>query len=409
MQLTEEMIQQLKADLKLAKNYNDLMGENGAIKKLIKSTLEGMLEEELTEHLGYTKYSPEGKNSGNNRNGKTSKTLKNDSGEIELQIPRDRNGSFDPIIVEKYQKTLGPIEDKIISMYAKGMTTRDIQSHLTELYGLELSPTLISNITAKIIDLAEQWQNRPLEKVYSIVFFDAIHYKIRDESKKVRSRAAYTCLAVDSNGHKDLLGLWISEAEGANFWLNVLTELKNRGVEDIFIACIDGLKGFPEAIQAIFPKTEIQLCVIHQIRNTLRYIASKDQKQFMKQLKDVYKAPTEQAALDNLALLKENWEKKYPLALKSWQDNWNNLATYFKYPQEIRTIIYTTNAVEALHRQFRKVTKSKSLFPNDDALKKSLFLAYRDLSKKWTMPIRNWAIVINHFSVYFKERFNDFS
>jgi len=409
MNLTEEMIEQLKADLSKAKSYNDLMGKDGAIKKLISKTLEQMLEAELTEHLGYERYSSDGKNSGNSRNGKTHKTLKNDNGEIELTVPRDRNGEFDPVIVKKYEKTIGPIEDKIISMYAKGMTTRDIQTHITELYGIDISPTLVSNITNKIVHLAQEWQNRPLEKIYSIVFFDAIHYKIRDESRKVTSKAAYTCLAVNMEGHKDLLGLWISEAEGANFWLNILTELKNRGVEDIFIASIDGLKGFPEAINTIFPKTEIQLCIIHQIRNTLKYVASKDQKQFMKELKEVYKAPTEEAALINLDRLEESWGKKYSLAIKSWRNNWDNLATFFKYPQEIRTVIYTTNAVEALHRQFRKVTKSRSLFPNDDALKKMLYLAYRDLSKKWTMPIRNWALVLSNFSIYFKDRFDDFT
>ncbi|MCZ7604208.1 MAG: IS256 family transposase [Melioribacteraceae bacterium] len=403
------MIEQLKADLSKAKNYEDLMGKDGAIKKLISKTLEQMLEAELTEHLGYERYSPDGKNSGNSRNGKTHKTLKNDNGQIELTVPRDRNGEFDPVIVKKYEKTIETIEDKIISMYAKGMTTRDIQTHVTELYGIDISPTLVSNITNKIVHLAEEWQNRPLEKVYSIVFFDAIHYKIRDESRKVVSKAAYTCLAVNIEGHKDLLGLWIGEAEGANFWLNILTELKNRGVEDLFIASIDGLKGFPEAINSVFPKTEIQLCIIHQIRNTLRYVASKDQKQFMKELKEVYKAPTEEAALINLNRLEETWGKKYSLATKSWRINWDNLATFFKYPEEIRTVIYTTNAVEALHRQFRKVTKSRSLFPNDDALKKMLYLAYRDLSKKWTMPIRNWSLVLSNFSIYFKDRFDEFT
>ena len=408
MELTSQMIEQLKADLSEAKTYSDLMGKDGAIKKLLAKSIEQMLESELTEHLGYDKYSPIGKNSGNSRNGKTHKTLKNDNGEIEITVPRDRNSKFDPVIVKKYEKTIGPIEDKIISMYAKGMTTRDIQTHVTELYGIDISPTLVSNITNKLIDLAEQWHSRPLEKAYSIVFFDAIHYKIRDEdTRKVVSKAAYTCLAIDFEGHKDLLGLWVSEAEGANFWLTVLTELKNRGVEDIFIACIDGLKGFPEAINSVFPKTEIQLCIIHQIRNTLRYIASKDQKEFMKDLKPVYKAATEEAASLNLKTLEEKWGTKYPLPIKSWKNNWDNLATFFKYPQEIRTAIYTTNAVEAVHRQFRKVTKSKSLFPNDDALKKMLFLAYRDLSKKWTMPIRNWALVISHFSIYFEDRFFD--
>jgi transposase-like protein len=409
MELTEKMIEQLKADLSKAKTYDDLMGKDGAIKNLMAKSLEQMLEAELTEHLGYEKHSPLGKNTGNSRNGKSHKRLKNDNGEIDITIPRDRNGEFDPIIVKKYEKTIGPIEDKIISMYSKGMTTRDIQTHITELYGIDISPTLVSNITNKIVHLAEEWQNRPLEKIYSIVFFDAIHYKVRDDSRKVTTKAAYTCLAVDIEGHKDLLGLWVSEAEGANFWLTVMTELKNRGVEDIFIACIDGLKGFPETINTVFPKTEIQLCVIHQIRNTLKYVASKDQKKFMKQLKEVYKAPTEEAALLNLDTLEENWGKKYSLAIKSWRNNWANLSTFFKYPEEIRTVIYTTNAVEAVHRQFRKVTKNRALFPNDDALKKMLFLAYRDLSKKWTMPIRNWALVLSNFSIYFEDRFDVFN
>jgi transposase-like protein len=408
MEFTDKMIEQFKADLKGAKTYEDLMGKDEAIKKLIAKSLEQMLESKLTEQLGYEKYSPEGKNTGNSRNGKTRKTLKNDKGEIEITVPRDRNGEFDPIIVKKYERTIGPIEDKIISMYAKGMTVRDIQSHIQELYGLDVSATLISNITDKIVHIATEWQNRLLESMYPIVFFDAIHYKVKDESKKVTSKAAYTCLGVEVSGRKDLLGLWVGEAEGANFWLSVLTELKNRGVQDILVACVDGLKGFPDAINTVFPKTEIQLCIIHQIRNTLKYIATKDQKEFMKQLKPVYSAPTEEAALENLNILEENWSKKYSLALKSWKQNWDNLATFFKYPEEIRTVIYTTNAVEAVHRQFRKVTKAKSLFPNDDALKKMLYLAYRDLSKKWTMPIRNWSIVISNFSIMFEERLKPF-
>ena len=404
MELTPEMIEQLKADLKTARTYQDLMGENGAIKKIIKASLEGMLDAELTEHLGYEKYSPTGRNTGNSRNGKTHKTLKNDNGEIELTIPRDRNGSFDPVVVKKYERTLGPIEDKIISMYAKGMTTRDIQSHVQEFYGLDVSATLISQITDKIIDLAKQWHNRPLESVYPIVFFDAIHYKINSEGK-VTNKAAYTCLALDITGRKDLLGLWVSEAEGANFWLSVMTELKNRGVQDILIACVDGLKGFPEAINTVFPGTEIQLCIIHLIRNTLRYIASKDQKSFMKELRLVYSAPTEEAALIALDRLEENWGKKYSLSIRTWRQNWPHASTFFKYPEELRKIIYTTNAVEAVHRQFRKVTKAKSIFPNDDALKKMLFLAYRDISKKWTvMPVQNWTVALSHLSITFDER-----
>ncbi len=403
MQLTEEMIEQLKADLAKAKTYQDLMGQEGAIKKLIKASLETMLEAELTEHLGYEKYSPAGKNSGNSRNGKSIKTIKNDREEIDLAVPCDRNGLFDPVVVKKYERTIGPIEDKIISMYAKGMSTRDIQSHIQEIYGMDMSATLISNMTGKIIDLAKQWQNRPLENIYPIVFFDAIHYKVHDEGKIV-TKASYTALGVDISGKKDLLGLWVGQAEGAHFWLNIMTELKNRGVQDILISCIDGLKGFPEAINTVFPKTEIQLCVIHLIRSTLKYIAWKDMKAFMKDLKKVYGAPTEEAALVELENLESTWGNKYSLSVKTWKQNWSNVSTFLKYPEEIRRLIYTTNIIEVLHRQFRKVTKSKSIFPNDDALKKMLYLVYRDVSKKWTMPLSNWPIVISHFSVIFNDR-----
>lgn len=404
MELTEKMIEQLKADLKTARTYGDLMGEDGAIKKLIKSSLEGMLDAELTEHLGYEKHSSQGKNSGNSRNGSSRKTLKNDNGEIDLTIPRDRNSTFDPVIVKKYERTLGPIEDKIISLYAKGMTTRDIQAHVHEMYGLDMSAPLVSQITDKIIDLAKQWHNRPLETVYPIVFFDAIHYKVANEGK-VTSKAAYTCLAIDITGKKDLLGLWVAESEGANFWLGVMTELKNRGVNDILIACVDGLKGFPEAITTVFPQTEVQLCVIHLIRNTLKYIAGKDQKTFMRDLKTVYTAVSEEAALLALDTLENTWGKKYSLSLKIWRNNWRNTSTFFKYPDEIRSMIYTTNAVEAVHRQFRKVTKSKSIFPHDDALKKMLFLAYRDIAKKWTvMPVKNWSLALSHLSIIFEKR-----
>lgn len=407
MELTDQMIEQLKADLKSAKTYHDLMGENGAIKKLLKVSLEGMLDAELTQHLGYPKHSPAGINTGNSRNGKSRKSLKNDYGEIDLTVPRDRNGTFDPIIIKKYERTLGPIEDKIISMYAKGMTTRDIQSHLEELYGLEISPTLVSQITDKVIELAKQWQNRPLETVYPIVFFDAIHYKVNSEGKVI-NKAAYTCLAIDVNGRKDLLGLWVSEAEGSNFWLNVLTELSNRGVKDILISCIDGLKGFPEAINTVYPKCEIQLCIVHLIRNTLRYVASRDQKQFIKDLREVYSAPTEEAALMNLDKLEEKWGGKYSLSIKTWRQNWTCASTYFKYPEHIRRTIYTTNAVESVHRQFRKVTKQRSIFPNDEALKKMLYLAYRDISKKWAIrPVQNWALTLSHLSIIFEERLKD--
>jgi len=407
MELTEKMIEQLKADLSKARTYDDLMGSDGAIKKILKNAIEGMLDAELTDQLGYEKYSPEGKNTGNSRNGKTKKRLKNDNGQIEISVPRDRNGEFDPVIVKKYERTIGPIEDKIISMYAKGMTTRDIQAHVEELYGIDVSPVLVSNITEKIVDIAAQWQNRILEPVYAIVYFDAIFYKVREENKII-SKAAYTCLAIDLDGKKDLLGLWLAQTEGSNFWHGVISELKNRGVEDILIACVDGLKGFPEAINAVFPKTEVQQCVIHLIRNTLRYISYKDSKAIMADLKKVYKAPTEEAALQQLEIAEQNWSKKYPLALKSWRNNWANISTFFKYPPEIRKIIYTTNIVENLHRQFRKVTKNRSIFPNDDALKKMLYLAYRDLSKKSSNAVRDWTYCLSQLAIIFEERLDKF-
>lgn len=406
MELTTEMLDELKADLAKAKTYGDLMGKNGALKKLMGKALEAMLEAELTEELGYEKHSPEGKNSGNNRNGKTKKTLKNDNGEIEIRVPRDRNGEFDPVVVRKYERTLGDIEPKIISMYSKGMTTRDIQSHIEEIYGLSMSAGFISDVTNSIHQLAIEWQNRPLEELYVIVYFDAIFYKVKDGGKIV-TKAAYTCLAIDANGHKDLLGIWVCESEGANYWRGILTELRSRGVRDIFIACVDGLKGFDDAINSIFPQTEIQLCVVHLIRNTLKYVASKDQKQFVKELKPVYTAPTEEAGRNELQLLEQKWGSKYRFALKPWINNWNNIATFFKHSDEIRRIIYTTNPVEAIHRQFRKVTKARVMFPNDEALTKALFLAYRDLSKKWKMPLRNWPFIVSQLDLMYGERFTN--
>ena len=403
MKISKEAMSQFEEDVSKAKSYEDLMGKNGAIKKLLKNTLEQILEVEMTDELGYDKHSVIGNNSGNSRNGKGSKRINTDNGEIDISVPRDRKGEFEPVIVKKYERNLGPIEDKIISMYAKGMTVRDIQSHIEEIYGLELSPTTVSNITDKVVKIVEEWQGRPLESIYPIVFLDAIHYKVRDEGK-ILLKAAYTILGIDINGNKDMLGIWVGETEGANYWLSILTELKNRGVEDILIACVDGLKGFPEAIQTIYPATEVQLCVIHQIRNSLRYIATKDQKEFMKDLRPVYNAPTEQNAVNLLDKLGEKWGKKYPIVIRSWRENWDNLSTYFKYSQEIRTVIYTTNAVETLHRQFRKVTKTRSIFPNDEALTKILYLANKNINKKWTQILRNWPFVNYQFSIMFENR-----
>ena len=403
MKLSKEILKQLEHDLDDCKDLNELLGKDGAIKKLVKNLSEQMLEGELTDHLGYEKHSVEGNNSGNNRNGFSKKTVKSNYGEIEITIPRDRNGDYEPTLIKKYENKLHGIDDKIISMYAKGMTTRDIKSHLDEIYGLEFSATSISNITNKVMETVTEWQARPLENFYPIVYLDAIHYKVRDDGK-VQTRAAYTCLGINLEGKKDLLGIWINDSEGANFWLSVLTEIRNRGVTDILIACVDGLKGFPEAINTAFPKTEIQCCVIHQIRNSLRYVASKDQKEFMKDLKEVYQATTKANAELKLTSLDSKWGKKYPIVIKSWRNNWDNLSSYFKYPTEIRKIIYTTNIVEGLHRQLRKVTKNKSLFPNDQALTKMLYLTYTDVAKKWNQPIANWAYIISQFSVAFEDR-----
>ncbi|MCU7522803.1 MAG: IS256 family transposase [Ignavibacteria bacterium] len=407
MELTQEQMEELQKALKNAKTYDDLMGKDGAIKKLLKSSLEQLLESEMTEHLGYEKHSPQGDNSGNSRNGKNKKSVRSSQGEIDLEVPRDRNGKFNPIAVEKNKRTLGDIEDRIISMYAKGISTRDIKSHIEEIYGLELSPASISNITESIAAIVKEWQARPLESIYPIMFLDAIHYKVREDGHVV-SKAAYTCLAIDLNGYKEMLGIWIGQAESAKFWMNVLTELRNRGVMDILIACVDGLKGFTEAIKALFPETLIQQCVIHQIRNSLKFVANKDQKEVIKDLKMIYKAPSEESALFELDKMEEKWAKKYPVVIKQWRDNWMGLKTFFEFPEEIRTIIYTTNQVEALHRQFRKVTKAKGQFPSDESLTKMLYLAYKGISKKWTMPVRNWAFVISQLSVTFEERLKSY-
>lgn len=403
MKLSKEILKQLEHDLDGCSDLNELLGKDGAIKKLVKHLSEQMLEGELTSHLGYEKHSIEGNNSGNSRNGFSKKTMKTNYGDIEITIPRDRNSDFEPALIKKYENKLHGIDDQIISLYAKGITTRDIKSHLDEIYGIEISATSISNITNKVMETVTEWQARPLDSVYPIVYLDAIHYKVREDGK-VSIRAAYTCLGINLDGKKDLLGIWINDSEGANFWLSVLTEIRNRGVNDILIACVDGLKGFPEAINTVFPKTEIQSCIIHQIRNSLRYIASKDQKEFMKDLKQVYQATTKESAELKLSALDSKWGKKYPIVIKSWLHNWDNLSTYFEYPDEIRRIIYTTNIVEGLHRQLRKVTKNKSLFPNDQALIKMLFLTYTDVSKKWYQPIKNWAYIISQFSVAFEDR-----
>jgi len=303
----------------------------------------------------------------------------------------------------KRQKDISSFDDKIISMYAKGMTTRDIQGHIQDMYGIEISPTTVSNITNKVVDVALEWQSRPLSSIYSVVFFDAIHYKVKEDGKVV-CKAAYTCLGIDLEGKKEILGLWIGESEGAKFWLRICTELQNRGVSDVLIACVDGLKGLPEAIASVFPEVEIQLCIVHTIRNSIKYVPSKHVKEFLKDLKLVYGAPSETLALVHREKLQEKWGDKYPLAVKPWINHWGNLKTFFAFPDSIRKLIYTTNAVEALHRQFRKVTKNKAVFPSDESLFKMLFLASQDICKKWTMPLRDWKSMISQLSIFFEDR-----
>ena len=372
-------------------------GKDGVLNSLIKNLAEAALEAELESHLGQEV-------SANRRNGKSKKTIKSLNGNFELKTPRDRDGTFSPKIVKKHQTTLSDeIEQKIIALYGLGMSYNDISAHLKEIYGLEISNGTLSAVTDKIIHTVKEWQSRPLESVYPIVWLDAIHYKIK-ENGKVCSKAVYTILGVNIEGRKEVLGLYISETEGANFWLQVLTDISNRGVNDILIASVDGLKGFPEAIETIFPKTEVQLCVVHQIRNSLKYIGSKNKKEFVADLKRVYKAVNKELAESELDILENKWNDKYPIVINSWRNNWERLSQYFKYPEDIRRIIYTTNTIEAVHRQFRKLTKTKGAFPNQDSLLKLLYMGIQNASKKWTMPIQNWSLTISQLAIFFEGR-----
>ncbi|MHB8292972.1 MAG: IS256 family transposase [bacterium] len=381
-----------------------LTGDDGILTPLIKELVETALSAELNSHIAQDVL----KGNRNRKNGSTSKTVKTSEDSFELDTPRDRDGSFEPQIVKKYQTSLSSdIEDRILSMYALGMSYTDISRHIEEIYRISVSPATISAITDKVIDKVKEWQSRPLEAVYPFIWLDAIHYKIK-ENGTYRHKAVYTVLGVDLSGKKDVLGLYLSESEGANFWLSVLTDLKNRGIEDILIASVDGLKGFPEAINSIYPKTEVQLCIVHQIRNSIRYVASKNQKEFMADLKPVYKAVSKDLAEKSLLDLEEKWGKKYPMVIKSWKDKWSNLSNYFKYPPEIRRIIYTTNIIESVHRQFRKLTKTKGAFPNDNSLLKLLYLGVMNASKKWTMPVQNWGLTLSQLSIFFDGRLDNY-
>ena len=396
--------EKVQTELSKAESMDDFFGKEGIFAKLFANTLEQMLEAELSEHLGYEPYEATGRNSGNSRNGYYRKKVRSSDGDVEIQVPRDRQGEFDPQIVPKYGSNTNELEEKILGLYAKGVSTRDIQDTLAELYGVDVSPSLISKITDKIWDQVEAWQSRPLESIYAIVYLDAIHIKLRRDGK-VANTAVHVALAVDLDGQRDVLGHWVAEgAEGANFWLSVMTDLQNRGVEDILIATMDGLTGFTDAVHSVFPHTQVQRCVIHQIRNSLRYVSYKDSKAFVSDLKTVYQAPTREAAEANLQRLAEQWNDKYAMAVRSWQNNWVELSTYFDFPAQIRRLIYTNNAIEGYHRQLRKVTKNKASFPTEQAVRKLLYLANVHITKKWTRPILDWPSIINQLAIRFAER-----
>ena len=376
-------------------------------KDTIAESMENGLDAELDEELGYSRYDYKNKDTDNSRNGHSSKTLKTSFGEVEIDVPRDRKGDFDPVILKKNQTSISQdIEEKILSMYAKGMTTSDIETHIRDIYGLEVSDTTVSRITDKILPIAKEWQQRPLEPVYAVVFLDAIHYHVRSEGQIVK-KAVYIAIGVDLDGKKDVLGMWVGENESAKYWASVLNGLRNRGVEDIFIACTDNLTGFSTAIEAVYPQTEIQNCIIHQLRNSSKYVSYKDIKALMTDLKAVYAAVDEQSALDALDAFAEIWDKKYPKISRSWRENWANLSTYFKYPKEVRRLIYTTNTMEGFNRQLRKVTKSKAVFPTDDSLFKMLYLAMMDITKKWTGRRQDWGMIHAQLSIYFADRMPD--
>lgn len=378
------------------------------IRNLFKETIaefvENGLDAELDDELGYSRYDYKNKDTDNSRNGHSSKTLRTSFGDVEVSVPRDRKGQFDPQILKKNQTSISQdVEEKILSMYAKGMTTSDVEAHIRDIYGIEVSDTTISRITDKILPVAKEWQQRPLESIYTVVFMDAIHYHVRSEGQIVK-KAVYIAIGINLDGKKDVLGMWVGENESAKFWATVLNSLRNRGVEDIFIACTDNLTGFSSAIEAVFPKTEIQNCIIHQLRNSGKYVSYKDIKALMADLKAVYAAVDEAAALDALDTFSERWDKKYPKISQSWRDNWANLSTYFKFPQEVRRLIYTTNTIEGFNRQLRKVTKSKSVFPTDDSLLKMLYLAMMDITKKWTGRRQDWSVIYAQMAIFFGDR-----
>jgi len=400
MTIDNELIDNLLKDYK---KPEDIIGENGLLKQLTKQLLERAMAAELTEHVGYEKHEVAGHKSGNSRNGKSAKTLKGSFGTMSIAVPRDRNGTFAPQIIEKHQTRFTGFDENIISLYARGLSTREIQQHLEEIYHVEVSPALISSVTDEVIDEVRAWQNRQLDAVYPIMYLDAIQFKVRD-SGQVRNKAIYLAIGITLSGQKEVLGLWIAQTEGAKFWLQVVTELKNRGVQDIFIACVDGLKGFPEAIETIFPQTEVQLCIVHLVRHSLNYVGSRQRKKVAADLKTIYSAATEAEAEQRLAEFSLKWEPQFPMIAKSWRSNWVRVIPFFAHPPEIRKVIYTTNAIESLNMSLRKVTKTRGSFPNDEAVFKLLYLALRNIAKNWTTSIRDWKAALNRFAILYENR-----
>ncbi|MGL5713528.1 MAG: IS256 family transposase [Paraclostridium sp.] len=396
-------------ELSKCKTMDDLVGRNGLMQKLVKDMMQHLLEAEMEEHLGrslYERNNGEANEERNYRNGYSSKNVRTSFGDVDIDIPRDRNSEFEPKIVKKYETVCSELDKKIISLYAHGMTVRDISAEMKELYGIDVSESMISKITDKVMGSATAWQNRVLDPIYPIIYLDAVHFKVRQDGKIV-SKAAYICMGIDLEGYKDILGIWIGESEGAKFWLGVCNDLKNRGVKEVIIACMDGLKGLPEAIKSVYPDVNIQSCIVHQIRNSIKYVASKDKKYFMRDLKCVYKATTEESALENLDILKEKWDKQYGIVIDSWYNNWDKLSTYFEFSPEIRRIIYTTNALEGFNRQLRKYTKNRTVFPTDDALRKALYLSTEVVIEKWTSPTANWGSTLAQLELRFAEKLNE--
>ncbi|MDD5879025.1 MAG: IS256 family transposase [Clostridiales bacterium] len=396
-------------EVKKCKTIDDVIGKDGLVQRLIKDVLENILEVEMGEHLGRDKYDRQtdiDQDDRNYRNGYSKKTLRSSFGDVDLDVPRDRKAEFEPQIIKKYETVCNELDKKIISLYAKGMSTRDIQAEVEDLYGITLSPSMISKITDKVIATATEWQNRMLDEIYPIVYLDAMYFKVRSNGKIV-NKAVYICLGYTLEGYKDILGIWVDEAEGAKFWLSICNDLKNRGVKKILIACMDGLKGLPQAIKTVFPTVDIQTCIVHQIRNSIKYIASKDKKAFMKDLKEVYKATTEELALAQLDNLKEKWGSNYGMVIDSWYNNWNNLDTFFKFSPQIRKLIYTTNVLEGFNRQVRKFTKVRTIFPTYESLNKCVYLATMEIMEKWTQPIHNWGTTLAELSLYFEEQLKD--